>query len=91
MDKLPLKPINWRTYVSIIGKSCDAATPICEYDVWQSDSGWAVEYFNRQTEEPTKTATGFATMGDAKTWCRNHYNEKMRDWVYTVDEVLNGH
>lgn len=87
MSNLPLRPINWRTYVSILGKSCDAVTPICEYDIWQSDDGWAVQYFNRQTEAPTKTATGFATIEDAKEWCWNHYNEKMQPYVLTIDEI----
>ena len=29
----------------------------------------------------TKYATGFATIEDAKTWCWNHYNEKMQPYV----------
>ena len=28
-----------------------------------------------------KYATGFATIEDAKTWCWNHYNEKMQPYV----------
>lgn len=81
MNNLPLQPINWRTFKSIVGVSCDATTPICEYDVWQSDGSWVVEYYNRQTEDPTKIATGFATIDDAKTWAWNHYNEKMQPYV----------
>lgn len=81
MSNLPLQPINWRTFKSIVGVSCDATTPICEYDVWQSDGSWVVEYYNRQTEEPTKIATGFATLDDAKTWAWDHYNEKMQPYV----------
>ena len=81
MNNLPLQPINWRAFKSIVGVSCDATTPICEYDVWQSDGSWVVEYYNRQTEEPTKIATGFATIDEAKSWAWNHYNEKMQPYV----------
>lgn len=87
----PLKPINWRTFESVVGVSCDATTPICEYDVWQSDGRWVVEYYNRQTEEPTKIATGFATIDEAKAWAWKHYNEKMQPYVVpdSITDIAN--
>ena len=45
----------------------------------------------------TKYATGFATIEDAKTWCWNHYNEKMQPYVkpsptwISVDDRLPNH
>ena len=40
-----------------------------------------VSYFALSGEHSNKYATGFATVDDAKTWCWNHYNEKMRPYV----------
>ena len=81
-----LKPIKWFEYESVIDISFDAATPICEYDVWKSHdcTGWVVEYYNRQTEEPTKIATGFSSPEDAKEWAWQHYNEKMQLYLEPV-------
>ena len=42
---------------------------------------WVVAYYNRHTEAPTKEATGFATIEEAKAWAWNHYNEKMQPYV----------
>ena len=82
MSNLPLKALKWSSYQYGDGVVYDAITPICEYDLMpQEDGGCIVKYYNRQTEEPTKEATGFATIDDAKTWCWNHYNEKMQPYV----------
>lgn len=83
MNNLPLQPIEWREYGNINGTSVDAITPICEYDIYLSNNepSYIVAYYNRHTEAPTKEATGFATIDDAKAWAWNHYNEKMQPYV----------
>lgn len=83
MSNLPLQPIKWREYGNINGTSVDAITPICEYDIYLSNNepSYIVAYYNRHTEAPTKEATGFATIDDAKEWAWNHYNEKMQPYV----------
>ena len=83
MNNLPLKPIEWREYGNINGTSVDAITPICEYDIYLSNNepSYIVAYYNRHTEAPTKEATGFATIDEAKQWAWNHYNEKMQPYV----------
>lgn len=35
----------------------------------------------RYKDSRHRPATGFATIDDAKTWCWNHYNEKMQPYV----------
>lgn len=83
MTNLPLQPIEWREYGNINGTSVDAITPICEYDIYLSNNepSYIVAYYNRHTEAPTKEATGFATIEEAKAWAWNHYNEKMQPYV----------
>ena len=83
MSNLPLKPIEWREYGNINGTSVDAITPICEYDIYLSNNepSYIVAYYNRHTEAPTKEATGFATIDEAKGWAWSHYNEKMQLYV----------
>lgn len=83
MNNLPLQPIEWREYGNINGTSVDAITPICEYDIYLSNNepSYIVAYYNRHTEAPTKEATGFATIDEAKAWAWNHYNEKMQPYV----------
>lgn len=82
MRDLPLKALKWSSYQYSDGVVYDVVTPICEYDLMpQKDGGYIVKYYNRQTEEPTKEATGFTTVDDAKEWCWNHYNEKMQPYV----------
>lgn len=83
MSNLPLQPIEWREYGNINGTSVDAITPICEYDIYLSNDepSYIVAYYNRHTEAPTKEATGFATIDEAKQWAWNHYNEKMQPYV----------
>ena len=83
MNNLPLQPIKWREYGNINGTSVDAITPICEYDIYLSNNepSYIVAYYNRHTEAPTKEATGFATIDEAKAWAWRHYNEKMQPYV----------
>ena len=77
-----LKPIRWwdnnvEDYLS------STATIICEYDILKEDGvdSYFVDYYNRQTEEPTKQATGFKSVEDAKEWCWEHYNIKMKPYL----------
>lgn len=79
-----LKPIKWFDFDDIHGnKTSTTATIICEYDVEASESGYEVNYYNRQTEAPSKTATGFKTMEEAKQWAWYHYIEKMTPYLNT--------
>lgn len=79
-----LKPIKWFDFDDIHGnKTSTTATIICEYDVEASESGYEVNYYNRQTEAPSKTATGFKTMEEAKKWAWEHYIEKMTPYLNT--------
>lgn len=83
IEKL-LKPIKWFDFDDIHGnKTSTTATIICEYDVEASESGYEVNYYNRQTEAPSKTATGFKTMEEAKQWAWEHYIEKMTPYFNT--------
>ena len=83
MNNLPLQPLVWFELESTNRLICEVVTPICEYSVWKDvDSvAYSVLYYNRHTEAPTKEATGFATIDEAKTWAWNHYNEKMQPYV----------
>lgn len=83
MNNLPLQPMVWFELESTNRLICEVVTPICEYSVWKDvDSvAYSVLYYNRHTEAPTKEATGFATIDDAKAWAWNHYNEKMQPYV----------
>lgn len=84
MIKELLKPIKWFDFDDIHGnKTSTSATIICEYDVEASGSGYEVNYYNRQTEAPSKTATGFKTMEEAKQWAWEHYIEKMTPYLTT--------
>lgn len=88
-----LKPIKWFDFDDIHGnKTSTTATIICEYDVEASGSGYEVNYYNRQTEAPSKTATGFKTMEEAKQWAWEHYIEKMTPYLNTdpLADTLNG-
>lgn len=77
-----LKPIKWfdinkGDYIS------EAATIICEYDIMKEDGtdGYVVDYYNRQTEEATKQATGFKSIDEAKEWCWSNYNLNMSPYL----------
>lgn len=77
-----LKPIKWFDFDDIHdNKTSTTATIICEYDVEASGSGYEVNYYNRQTEAPSKTATGFKTIEEAKQWAWEHYIEKMTPYL----------
>lgn len=83
MNNLPLQPLVWFELENTNRLICEVVTPICEYSVWKDvDSvAYSVLYYNRHTEAPTKEATGFATIDEAKQWAWNHYNEKMQPYV----------
>ncbi|KAF0567472.1 hypothetical protein FQV37_2218 [Psychrobacter nivimaris] len=83
MNNLPLQPLVWFGLESTNRLICEVVTPICEYSVWKDvDSvAYSVLYYNRHTEAPTKEATGFATIDEAKAWAWKHYNEKMQPYV----------
>lgn len=90
-----LRPIKWFDFDDIHGNKTStstSATIICEYDVEASGSGYEVNYYNRQTEAPSKTATGFKTMEEAKQWAWEHYIEKMTPYLNTdpLADTLNG-
>lgn len=82
MEMNKLKPIKWFDYND--GKGADSATPLSEYDVWKEDgtNSWVVSYYDRQTEEPTKDATGFDSLEAGKEWAWKHYQEKMSFYFY---------
>lgn len=83
MNNLPLQPLKWFELKNTNRLICEVVTPICEYSVWKDvDSvAYSVLYYNRHTEAPTKEATGFATIDEAKAWAWKHYNEKMQPHV----------
>ena len=83
MNNLPLQPLVWFELESTNRLICEVVTPVCEYSVWKAvDSvAYSVLYYNRHTEAPTKEATGFATIDEAKAWAWNDYNEKMQPYV----------
>lgn len=84
MDKL--KPIKWFDLDSSYEHRfvSSGVTPLCEYDVWQEEGAdsWIVSYYDRQTEEPTKDATGFDSLKAGKEWAWKHYQEKMSFYFY---------
>lgn len=83
MSNLPLKPLVWLELASTNRLICEVVTPICEYSVWKDvDSvAYSVLYYNRHTEAPTKEATGFSTIDEAKQWAWKHYKYKMQPYV----------
>ena len=86
MEMNKLKPIKWFDLDSSYeyGFVSSGATPLCEYDVWQEEGAdsWIVSYYDRQTEEPTKDATGFDSLEAGKEWAWKHYQEKMSFYFY---------
>lgn len=81
MSNLPLKALPWVDHES--GTASESRSALHEYEVWETadDTGWIVGYFDRRNPTGIKDATGFSSMEDAKTWCWNHYNEKMQPYV----------
>lgn len=86
MEMNKLKPIKWCDLDSSYeyGFVSSGVTPLCEYDVWQEEGtdSWIVSYYDRQTEEPTKDATGFDSLEAGKEWAWKHYQEKMSFYFY---------
>jgi len=91
MSDLPLQPLVWFELKNTNRLICEVVTPICEYSVWKNvDSvAYSVLYYNRHTEAPTKEATGFATIDEAKQWAWDHYNEKMQPYVKPMPTWVN--
>ena len=79
MSDLPLQPLIWKDLSH--GDVCVVRvdTPMYDYAIVDDSKAFKVGYYNLQS--PIKYATGFATIDEAKTWCWNHYNEKMQPYV----------
>lgn len=81
MSNLPLKALPWDSqnharsafHEYLIRKDGEARK--------NSKSQYEVVYGRLNTQQSYDCATGFATIEDAKTWCWNHYNEKMQPYV----------
>ena len=80
MSNLPLKPLKWSENFArsafhqyLVRKDPEAKK--------NSKSQYQVSYGRINTQQSFDVATGFATIDDAKTWCWNHYNEKMQPYV----------
>ncbi|MGP4715323.1 hypothetical protein ACTXGL_01610 [Psychrobacter sp. T6-6] len=81
MSNLPLQPLRWNSqnharsafHEYLIRKDGEARK--------NSKSQYEVVYGRLNTQQSYDVATGFATIEDAKTWCWNHYNEKMQPYV----------
>ena len=61
-----------------------AQSALHNYTIQNSEVGkkYEVKYeSHRGVKYSPEPATGFATIDDAKTWCWNHYNEKMQPYV----------
>ena len=61
-----------------------AQSALHNYTIQNSEVGkkYEVKYESRRgVKYSPEPATGFATIDDAKTWCWNHYNEKMQPYV----------
>lgn len=82
MEMNKLKPIKWFDCKN--GTGAESVTPLSEYNVWREDgtTSWVVSYYDKQTEEPTKDATGFDSLGAGKEWAWKHYQEKMGFYFY---------
>lgn len=88
MSNLPLKALKWRTN-NIITSTVSA---LHYYDISKEYNGkYEVIYHSVMDDSLAKTATGFITIEDAKTWCWNHYNEKMQPYVVpdSVTDIAN--
>ncbi|MGP5346141.1 hypothetical protein ACTXLJ_05640 [Psychrobacter celer] len=74
-----LQPLPWKDLSQGEVRCVRADSPIYDYAIVNDGKAFKVGYYNPQS--PIKYATGFATIDDAKTWCWNHYNEKMQPYV----------
>lgn len=54
-----------------------------EYNIWKDKNvdKWSVTYYDRLTEEPSKDATGFNSISDAKGWCEEHKCLKLKPYL----------
>src|SRR5699024_3337885 len=85
MSNLPLQPLVWRTN-NIITSTVSA---LHYYDISKEYNGkYEVIYHSVMDDSLAKTATGFATIDEAKAWAWNHYNEKMQPYV-KPDSITN--
>lgn len=86
MSNLPLKPLKPLKWVDESDADVRhiAQSALHNYTIQNSEVGkkYEVKYESRRgVKYSPKPATGFATIEDAKTWCWNHYNEKMQPYV----------
>lgn len=80
MNNLPLQPLVWS--VDEYTGEPESRGLLHSYIVMNDgDSKIKVAYYLLSGGTRTKFATGFATIDEAKTWCWNHYNEKMQPYV----------
>lgn len=83
MSNLPLKALKWVDESDADVKHT-AQSALHNYTIQNSEVGkkYEVKYESRRgVKYSPEPATGFATIEDAKTWCWNHYNEKMQSYV----------
>lgn len=91
MSNLPLRALPWDSqnharsafHEYLIRKDGEARK--------NSKSQYEVVYGRLNTQQSYDCATGFATIDDAKTWCWNHYNEKMQPYVVpdSITDIAN--
>ena len=75
-----LQPLKWD--VDEYTGEPTSRTMLHGYIVMNDGNGkFKVAYYLLSGGTYTKFATGFATIEDAKTWCWNHYNEKMQPYL----------
>ena len=76
MSNLPLQPLKWHEQEGWFSTK----SPLTEYRIATNVDKYKV-FYTKRADKFTREATGFATIEDAKTWCWNHYNEKMQPYV----------
>lgn len=75
------RDIKWFDYKD--GTGSTASFLVFEYDIWQevNTNKWSVTYYDRLTEEPSKDATGFNSIDDAKEWSEEHKCLKLKPYL----------
>ncbi|MGA6102143.1 DUF551 domain-containing protein [Psychrobacter pocilloporae] len=71
-----LQPLKWHEQEGWFSTK----SPLTEYRITTSIDKYKV-FYTKRADKFTREATGFATIDEAKTWCWNHYNEKMQPYV----------
>lgn len=71
-----LQPLKWHEQEGWFSTK----SPLTEYRITTNVDKYKV-FYTKRADKFTREATGFATIEDAKTWCWNHYNEKMQPYV----------